>query len=128
MEVIDHAHVLIVPPVVAALIVTIVERGLLVGIEPRGGECHRVLEKREVEVHAAVDVYLASVDAGHAELSGHVVVQRLALRLAELRANAQRVFVPRADTCGVGKREMAQLVLGEDLCSRLDPFVETFEQ
>ena len=23
---------------------------------------------------------------------------------------------------------MAQLVLGEDLCSRLDPFVETFEQ
>lgn len=97
-------------------------------VESAGGKGHRIPEQREVEVYTAIDLQFADVVAQHCQFAGSVEVQRLPLRLTELRSYRDTVLVPGGCAVGCGEDIMAQGVSSKNLCASLDPFVEPFQE
>ena len=89
----DLIKVVVVPPEVLRVVVAIVERGVQAVEESTGGKGDGVAEQTEVQVDRRVDLQLTGIFADEPRLGLRTVVQRVALCLAELSTNAQRVFL-----------------------------------
>ena len=95
---VNHREVVIAPPQMARLIMAIVERRLEVMVEASGSEGHRIAEQREVEVNASVDLQFSYIISQDSQFARRVIMERLALRLAELRTDRDAVLIPRRST------------------------------
>ena len=126
----------VVPPQMLAVVVALVERGVQTVEISLCGQHHRIAQKGEVEVGAEVYLQLACILAGQPGLGHEVIVERLALGLVQLPADADVVLVPFAHDGPVGDvgheqvghLEAPQFMSGKHLQPRLGIFVEPFEQ
>ena len=75
----DFAQIVVVPPEMAAVVMTIVECRVQPMEESAGGKRHRVAEKSEIQVDIRVDFQLSSIFSEQPSLGHGVVVQRFSL-------------------------------------------------
>ena len=91
----DFVQIVIVPPEVPGVVVLVIERGVVEMEETIGSQLDGVAQQSEVQVGLSVNIDVSDASSCHLHLSGDVVVQRLALCLAELASNEEVVFIVR---------------------------------
>ena len=88
-----------------------------------------VAEEGDVHVHVAVDRQCSCILAGHTDFGHGIIMQQLALSLAQLSAHTHRVLVVFHHTAlGVRQLEVAQVVAHESLQSRFSPLAESLQR
>ena len=129
MRVEDVVQLVLIPPEMARMIVFVVEDVAVLVEDGVGCQLDGVAEKPEVEVGIGIQAKLSGVVSRHAQIARNVIVERLALRLAQLSSDVERLFVERfVSVVHVGQGIVAYVIGSKSLQACFCPFVETFEQ